>query len=104
MTKAEEKAWQEQILQMRNTVQEVELKARFWKAEFEVKDFYLKNREVTEVYNKAYNEDLEKDKKAREELQKLMQDQKGAIEKLQRVQALQQENENEPTEDLSVKA
>jgi len=92
MNKKEEKAWQEQIISMRNTVQEMELKARYWKAEFELKDFYLKNRSIQEEYNKAYSEDLKKDEKAREELKKLLEEQQKTTQNLYKITSNNEES------------
>ena len=38
----------------------IELQARFWKANFELKDFYLKDKAITEEYNESVKSDLEK--------------------------------------------
>lgn len=36
---------------MRDEVLELELKARFWKANFEIKEYSIKNREISEKYD-----------------------------------------------------
>ena len=68
------KEYKDRIEQMRSTVSEMKLKADFWKAEYETKYFYLQNRNITDEYSKAYDEDIAKEKQARADMEKLMKD------------------------------
>lgn len=75
------KQWEEQMEEQRMQVQEVELKARFWKAQFEIRYFTLEAEKIQPSYDAYVAAQQEKNTKAKaeyEEFIKKMQD-AGAI-------------------------
>lgn len=49
----------QQLLQRELEVLEVELQARYWKANFELKDFYLKDKAIDPDYRQVLAEEIE---------------------------------------------
>lgn len=54
------------FLQRELEVQTLELQSRYWKANFELKDFYLKDKAIEAEYKEALAKDLEEFAKKQE--------------------------------------
>lgn len=62
---------------MRETVVDLELKARYWKAQYEIKQYTLLGRDVEEDYNTYVKAEQEKAEKAQAEFMEQLEKMKG---------------------------
>ena len=69
----------EQQEEMRMKVVDLEIKARYWKAQWEIKHYTLEGVKLDPAYEEYVKVEQEKSQKAYEEFMKAMQDSKGAI-------------------------
>ena len=86
----------EQTEKMRLQVVQLELRARYWKANYEIKQYMLSDKELKADYEAYLQEILEEEKKAMDDLKKQMETnvQKGITAE----PVLEGETENEPQE------
>lgn len=51
MAKAQQESFEQALTQKRNTVLELELNARYWKAQYELKHYTIEENKLREAYN-----------------------------------------------------